>query len=338
MDIGIDLGTSRTRLFIDKKGKVLDEASVAAYNVAENRIIAVGDEAYAMLGKTPDSISAEFPIKDSVIDQSLLVEDMLNILIKQVYTGKIIMPRVVSSIPGDITEVEKRAVVNAISSFGVRRVYLIENIKAAAMGAGADIMNPYGTMVVNLGAGTSSVGVLSLGGIAMSKTVKTGGNKMDDDIVKYMRREHGLVIGNPMAEKCKRTIGRLIPIEKEVGFRVKGRDSLSGLPRFVDVTATEIMKVLLDTAKEIITTIKDVIEETPPELVGDIYTDGIILTGGLAKLEGFDKLISDVLDIKVKIANNPEDCVILGCGKAIDYIVEVEKNTKNDINPLMAAY
>ncbi len=338
MDIGIDLGTSRTRLFIDKKGKVLDEASVAAYNVAENRIIAVGDEAYAMLGKTPDSISAEFPIKDSVIDQSLLVEDMLNILIKQVYTGKIIMPRVVSNIPGDITEVEKRAVVNAISSFGVRRVYLIENIKAAAMGAGADIMGAHGTMVVNLGAGTCCAGVLSLGGIAMSKTVKTGGNKMDDDIVKYMRREHGLVIGNPMAEKCKRTIGRLVPIEKEVGFRVKGRDSLSGLPRFVDVTATEIMRVLMDTAKEIVSIIKDVIEETPPELVGDIYTDGIILTGALAKLEGFDTLISEVLDIKVTLANEPEDCVILGCGKAIDYIAEVEKNVKNDINPLMAAY
>lgn len=338
MDIGIDLGTSRTRLFIDKKGKVLDEASVAAYNVAENRIIAVGDEAYAMLGKTPDSISAEFPIKDSVIDQSLLVEDMLNILIKQVYTGKIIMPRVVSSIPGDITEVEKRAVVNAISSFGVRRVYLIENIKAAAMGAGADIMGAHGTMVVNLGAGTCCAGVLSLGGIAMSKTVKTGGNKMDDDIVKYMRREHGLVIGNPMAEKCKRTIGRLVPIEKEVGFRVKGRDALSGLPRFVDVTATEIMRVLMDTAKEIVSIIKDVIEETPPELVGDIYTDGIILTGALAKLEGFDTLISDVLDIRVTLASEPEDCVILGCGKAIDYIAEVEKNVKNDINPLMAAY
>lgn len=338
LDIGIDLGTSRTRLFIDKKGKVLDEASVAAYNVAENRIIAVGDEAYAMLGKTPDSISAEFPIKDSVIDQSLLVEDMLNILIKQVYTGKIIMPRVVSNIPGDITEVEKRAVVNAISSFGVRRVYLIENIKAAAMGAGADIMGAHGTMVVNLGAGTCCAGVLSLGGIAMSKTVKTGGNKMDDDIVKYMRREHGLVIGNPMAEKCKRTIGRLVPIEKEVGFRVKGRDSLSGLPRFVDVTATEIMRVLMDTAKEIVSIIKDVIEETPPELVGDIYTDGIILTGALAKLEGFDTLISEVLDIKVTLANEPEDCVILGCGKAIDYIAEVEKNVKNDINPLMAAY
>lgn len=338
MDIAIDLGTSRTRLFIEKKGKVLDEASVAAYNVAENDIIAVGDEAYSMLGKTPDSISAEFPIKDSVIDQSLLVEDMLNILIKQVYTGKIIMPRVVAQIPGDITEVEKRAVVNAISSFGVRRVYLIENTKVAAMGAGADIMGAHGTMVVNLGAGTCSAGVLSLGGIAVSKTIKTGGNKMDDDIVKYMRREHGLVIGNPMAEKCKRTIGRLIPIEKEVGFRVKGRDALTGLPRFVDVTATEVMKVLTETAVEIITMIKDVIEETPPELVGDIYTDGIILTGGLAKIEGFDKLIQDSLDIKVKTADAPEDCVILGCGQAIEYIAEVERNIKNDFNPLMAAY
>ncbi len=336
----MDLGSSRTRVYIDKKGKVLDEASVAAYNVSENRIIAVGDEAYAMLGKTPDSIQAEYPLSGGVIAQSLLAEDMVNILLKHVCTSKIVMPRVVASIPGDITEVEKRAVVNAISSFGVRRVFLIENTKVAAMGAGADIMGPHGTMVANLGAGTSNAAVLSLGGLSVNKCIKIGGNNMDEDIVKYIRKKYALVIGNPMAEKCKKAIGCLIKPEEEKNFRVKGRDAISGLPRYVDVTSSEIMNVIMETASQIVSLIKDVLEETPPELVGDIYSDGIILTGGLSKIDGFAQLIADSTEIKVTLAENPEDCVINGCGQAISYITEVEKNARSnmDINPLMAAY
>ena len=336
----MDLGSSRTRVYIDKKGKVLDEASVAAYNVSENRIIAVGDEAYAMLGKTPDSIQAEYPLSGGVIAQSLLAEDMVNILLKHVCTSKIVMPRVVASIPGDITEVEKRAVVNAISSFGVRRVFLIENTKVAAMGAGADIMGPHGTMVANLGAGTSNAAVLSLGGLSVNKCIKIGGNNMDEDIVKYIRKKYALVIGNPMAEKCKKSIRCLIKPEEEKNFRVKGRDAISGLPRYVDVTSSEIMNVIMETASQIVTLIKDVLEETPPELVGDIYSDGIILTGGLSKIDGFAQLIADSTEIKVTLAENPEDCVINGCGQAISYITEVEKNARSnmDINPLMAAY
>lgn len=340
MDIGIDLGSSRTRVFVEKKGIVLDEASVAAYNVAQNRIIAVGDEAYAMLGKTPDSIEAEYPLSGGVIAQSLLAEDMVNILLKHVCTSKIVMPRVVASIPGDITEVEKRAVVNAISSFGVRRVFLIENTKVAAMGAGSDIMSAHGTMVANLGAGISSAAILSLGGLSVNKTIKIGGNDMDEDIVKYIRKKYSLVIGNPMAEKCKNTIGCLYEPEEEKTFRVKGRDALSGLPRFVDVTSSEIMDVIMEPALEIVALIKDVLEEAPPELVGDVYSDGIILTGGLANIKGFAQLVAEKTDIKVSVAENPEDCVIKGCGRAINYIAEVERNAKmkNDINPLMAAY
>lgn len=339
MDIALDLGSSRTRLFIDKKGKVLDEASVAAYNVMSNKIIAVGDEAYAMLGKTPDSISAEYPLASGVIAQSALVEDMVHILMKHICTSKIIMPRVVASIPGDVTEVEKRAVVNAISAFGVRRVYLIENTKVAAMGAGLNIMGPHGTMVANLGAGTSSAAILSLGGIAESKSIKVGGNKMDDEIVKYIRHKYSLVIGHPMAERCKIAIGTLSDEpDDEKTFRVKGRDAIGGLPRFVDVKPGEIRDVIIETAMEIVSAIKDVIENAPPELVGDIYEDGITLTGGLAKLDGFAKLIADNTGIRVTVAKTPEDSVILGCGEAIQYIAEVEKNAKNEINPLMAAY
>lgn len=338
MDLAIDLGSSRTRIYIDKKGKVLDEASVAAYNVIRNEIIAVGDEAYAMLGKTPDSINAVHPISQGVIAESNLIEDMVNILMKHICNSKMVMPRVVAGIPGDVTEVEKRAVVNAISSFGVRRVYLIENTKAAAMGAGCDIMGPHGVMVADLGAGTTNIGVLSLGGISVSKCVKVGGEKMDDEIVKYMKKEYGLIIGNPMAEKCKNSIGCVMPPEQEVAFRAKGRDAMTGLPRFVDVTASEIMEVIMGTAMEIIAAIKDVLETTPPELVSDIRTDGIILTGALSKIKGFAQLVSNNTKLTVKVASNPEDCVINGCGKAIAYINEVEKNIKTDINPLMAAY
>lgn len=338
MDIAIDLGTCRTRIFIDKKGKVLDEASVAAYNVADNRIIAVGDEAYAMIGKTPDSINAVCPIENSVISESNLIEDTINILLKHVCTSKIVMPRVVAGVPGDITMVEKRAVVNAISSFGVRRVYLIENAKVAAMGAGADIMSPHGTMIVDLGGGTTNIAVLSLGGISVSKCVKLGGNIMDNEIIKYLKNEYSLVIGTSMAERCKRSIGCVVKPEQEVAFRAKGRDAMGGLPRYVDVTASELMNVLLPPAMEIVAAIKDVLESTPPELIGDIYTDGMILTGGLAQIGGFAKLISDNTDVKVRIADNPEDCVINGCGMAIKHIDEVEKNIKTDIHPLLAAY
>lgn len=338
MDIAIDLGSSRTRIFVDKKGKILDEASVASYNVVTNEIIAVGDDAYAMLGKTPDSINAVRPISEGVIAESNLIEDMVSILLKHVCTSKFVMPRVVACIPGDITEVEKRAVVNAISSFGVRRVYLIESTKAAAMGAGCDIMGPHGTIVADLGSGTTNVGVLSLGGISVSKTIKVGGEQMDNEIVKYMKQEHGLIIGNPMAEKCKNTIGCVVKPQEEVAFRVKGRDAMNGLPRYVDVTASEIMEVILPTAMEIVTVIKDVLEKAPPELVSDIYTDGIVLTGALSKIKDFDTLISNETELKVTVADTPEDCVIKGCGKAINYIEEVEKNIKTDIHPLMAAY
>jgi rod shape-determining protein MreB len=323
---------------MDKKGKVLDEASVAAYNVATGEIIAVGDEAHAMLGKTPDSIKAVFPIENSVISESNLIEDTINILLKHLCTGKIVMPRVVAAIPGDITEVEKRAVVNAISSFGVRRVYIIENTKAAAMGSGADIMSPHGTMVADLGGGTSNIAVLSLGGISVSKCIKLGGNIMDNEIVKYIKNKYSLIIGNIMAEKCKRAVGCLVEPEEETYFRVKGRDAMGGLPRFVDVSSSEIMQVLLPPAMEIVQAIKDVLEGTPPELIGDIYSDGIVITGGLSRIKGFAKLIANSTGIGVKIAENPEDCVINGCGEAIQYITEVEKNSKTELHPLMAAY
>ena len=338
MDIAVDLGSDRTRVFIENKGIVLDEASVVAFDVDTYDIVGIGNEAYKMIGKTPAGIRAMHPIDDSVISRSELVEDMVSILIKEVSPSKVTMPRVVASIPSEVTEVEKRAVVNAVSSIGVRKVYLIEAPKAAAMGCSLDITSPHGILIADVGSGTADIAVLSLGGISVSKCIKSAGCAMDEEIVKYIRKEHNLIIGTNMAEACKIAVGCVkIPKEPKL-FRVKGRDAVSGLPRFIDVGYAEIKPVIEDIALNIIRAIKDVLEQTPPELVGDIYTDGIILTGGLAKLTGFARLLSESTKLKVRVHKAAADCVINGCGKAIEYIDHPEKIQPGAVNPLIEAF
>lgn len=338
MDIAVDLGSDRTRVFIENKGIVLDEASVVAFDVDTYDIVGVGNEAYKMIGKTPADIRAMHPIDDGVISRSELVEDMVSILIKEVSPSKVTMPRVVASIPSEVTEVEKRAVVNAVSSIGVRKVYLIEAPKAAAMGCSLDITSPHGILIADIGSGTADIAVLSLGGISVSKCIKSAGCAMDEEIVKYIRKEHNLIIGTNMAEACKKAVGCVkIPKEPKL-FRVKGRDAVSGLPKFIDVGYAEIKPVIEDIALNIIRAIKDVLEQTPPELVGDIYTDGIILTGGLAKLTGFARLLSESTKLKVRVHKAAADCVINGCGKAIEYIDHPEKIQPGAVNPLIEAF
>ena len=338
MDIAVDLGSDRTRVFIENKGIVLDEASVVAFDVDTYDIVGVGNEAYKMIGKTPAGIRVMHPIDDGVISRSELVEDMVSILIKEVSPSKVTMPRVVASIPSEVTEVEKRAVVNAVSSIGVRKVYLIEAPKAAAMGCSLDITSPHGILIADVGSGTADIAVLSLGGISVSKCIKSAGCAMDEEIVKYIRKEHNLIIGTNMAEACKIAVGCVkIPKEPKL-FRVKGRDAVSGLPKFIDVGYAEIKPVIEDIALNIIRAIKDVLEQTPPELVGDIYTDGIILTGGLAKLTGFARLLSESTKLKVRVHKAAADCVINGCGKAIEYIDHPEKIQPGAVNPLIEAF
>lgn len=317
MDIAIDLGSDRTRVFIENKGKVLDEASVVTYDIDTDEIYAVGDEAYRMIGKTPVGIRAVHPLDSGVIAQSELVEDMVSILLKEVCTVKVVMPRVVTAIPCDVTEVEKRAVVNAVSSFGVRRVYLIESPKAAALGCGIDITSPHGVMIADIGSGTAEIAVLSLGGIAVSKSIKQAGSAMDNEIVKYVRKQYNLIIGTNMAESCKKEIGCVKVPAEPLTFRVKGRDAVSGLPRYVEVSSEEIKNAIEEIALGIVNAIKDVLEKTPPELTSDIYTDGIILTGGLAKLSGFARLVSEATKLRVRVHKSAADCVIMGCGRAI---------------------
>ena len=337
MDIALDLGTANARLRVNDSENAIDQPSVIAYNKDNNEILAVGEEAYAMLGKTSAKINVVFPLEGGVIAESGLVEELVNIFMAEVCTSRVVMPRVVACIPGEITEVEKRAIVGAISSFGVRRVLLIEAAKAAAFGSGRDIMTPHGTMIVDMGAGTVDIAVMSLGGMSVSKTIKNAGNSMDEEIIKYVRRKHGLIIGKAMAKSCKEAIACVADADKELTFRLKGRDSLRGLPRALMVNATEIKEAISDIATVIVNAIVDVLEDTPPELLGDIQMDGIFLTGGLAKLTGMKELLEKETGITVHIARDPSDCVVAGCFKATRYIEEAETQRAN-LNPLMTVY
>ncbi|MBR1534312.1 MAG: rod shape-determining protein, partial [Ruminococcus sp.] len=315
----------------------IDEPSVIAYNTEDNEILAYGHDAYQMLGRTSAKIKVVFPLEGGVIAESGLVEEMVNIFLGEVCTSRVVMPRVVACIPGEITEVEKRAVVGAISSFGVRRVLLIEAAKAAAFGTGLDIMGPHGVMVADLGAGTIDVAVMSLGGVSVSKTLKQAGNAMDDEIIKYIRKNHNLIIGKAMAKACKEAIACVIQFPEERTFRVKGRDAVRGLPRAIEVTSTEIMQAIRDVGINIIDTITDALEDTPPELLADIHSDGITLTGGLSKLYGMKELLEKQTGIKIHVAKDPQDSVVKGCFRATKYIEEAEAQ-RTSLNPLMTVY
>ena len=260
-----------------------------------------------------------------------------NIFMAEVCTSRVVMPRVVACIPGEITEVEKRAIVGAISSFGVRRVLLIEAAKAAAFGCGRDIMTPHGTMIVDMGAGTVDIAVMSLGGMSVSKTLKIAGNAMDEEIIKYVRRRHGLIIGKAMAKSCKESIACVAAEGETRTFRLKGRDSLRGLPRAVQITSAEITEAIGDIATMILNAVIDVLEDTPPELLGDIQMDGIFLTGGLAQLTGMKQFIEKETGIAVHVAHDPADCVVAGCYKATRFIEEAEAQ-RMTLNPLMTVY
>ena len=337
MDIALDLGTANARLRTNENENAIDQPSVIAYNKDNNEILAVGEEAYAMLGRTSAKISVVFPLEGGVIAESGLVEEMVNIFMAEVCTSRVVMPRVVACIPGEITEVEKRAIVGAISSFGVRRVLLIEAAKAAAFGSGKDIMTPHGTMIVDMGAGTVDIAVMSLGGMSVAKTIKTAGNAMDEEIIKYVRRKHGLIIGKAMARSCKESAASAYEPDESLTFRLKGRDSLRGLPRAQMITSVEISEAIADITNIILNAIIDVLEDTPPELLGDIQMDGITLTGGLAQLSGMKELIEKETGITVHVAKNPSDCVVAGCFKATKFIEEAEAQ-RTTLNPLMTVY
>lgn len=338
LDIAIDLGTSRTRIFLQNKGVVVDEPSVITINLEDDSVVAVGQEAYMMLGRTSSRISAMYPLSGGVISDFGLVEAMIGSMLKRVVSSKIGMPRAVACVPSEITEVEKRAVVNAISGAGVRRVCLIEEPVAAAIGAGLDINSPHGSFVVDIGGGTTDMAVISLSGIAVSRSIKQAGNVMDDELIKYVKKKYNMLIGKRMAEDAKISIGSVVPGCVSGTYRIKGRNLLTGMPMWVDLSADETVEPLKDIAAAIVRQVQDILEETPPELIGDIYSDGIVLTGAGSQLKGIDMLIKAATDLQVRVADEPDLCVIKGCGDAIKYIDALNKADRGGINPISDQY
>lgn len=325
-DIGIDLGTANTLIHIKGKGIVTREPSVVAINVKTNEIKAVGESAKEMIGRTPGTIEVIRPMKDGVIADFDVTQNMLKYFIKQVIsTSTFSKPRIVICVPSGVTEVEKRAVEEATIQAGAKEAHLIEEPMAAAIGANLPVEEPYGSMVVDVGGGTSEVAVISLGGIVTSKSLRVAGDEMDDAIASHIKREYNLMIGERTAELIKITIGSAYPLETRKTMEISGRDLVTGLPKNIVITDEEIRESLKETVNAIVDAIKFTLEKTPPELAADIMDRGITLTGGGALLNGLDKLIKEETDMPVTIADNPLDCVALGTGKVLEDIEILRK-------------
>ena len=320
-DIGIDLGTANVLVYVSGKGIVLEEPSVVAIEKRTNSVLAVGEEARKMIGRTPGNIVAIRPLKGGVISDYDVTEKMLTYFINKVVDKKgfrrFFMPRIMVCVPTGVTEVEKRAVEEATRQAGAREVYIIEEPIAAAIGSGIDISKPNGSMVVDIGGGTADIAVISLGGAVVSESIKIGGDKFDEAIVRYMRKKHNLLIGERSAEKMKIEIGTAYKREEEKSMKISGRNLVTGLPEAITITSTEMLEALDECAEQIVVTAHNVMEKTPPELSADISDSGIIMTGGGSLLYGLDKRIEERLGIKVIVADEPLACVAKGTGSAL---------------------
>lgn len=335
-EVGIDLGTANVLVYIKGKGIVLCEPSVVAINNDTDEILAVGEEARQMLGRTPANIVAIRPLRDGVVSDYDITERMLKYFIRKTCgSGRFFKPKIMVCVPSGVTEVEKRAVREAAEQAGGKDVFLMEEPVAAAIGAGIDISKPDGAMVIDIGGGTTDIAVISLGGIVASTSVKMAGDKFDEAIVKYMRKAHKLYIGERTAEDLKLTIGTAFPREEAVIKECRGRDLVTGLPKSVDVSSEEIMAALEEPLHEICEAVHNVLERTPPELAADISNSGIMVTGGGALLYGIDKRIEDRTGIKVIIAEDPKSCVAIGTGKALDQLESLKSNYLNKRAPYL---
>ena len=329
-DIGIDLGTASVLVFIKGKGVVLQEPSVVALDKNSGRLLKVGEEAQAMLGRTPGNIVAIRPLREGVISDYDMTERMLREFIHKVNGGfQLFKPRVIICVPSGITEVEERAVVDAGIQAGARRVYLIEEPVAAAIGAGIDIAKPDGHMVVDIGGGTSDIAVISLSGVVESASIKVAGDQFNEALIKYMRRKHNILIGERTAEIMKMEIGCVFPREQEMTIEVKGRCLMTGLPKTLTISSTEMLEAFEEPAERILEAIHGVLERTPPELVADIANNGIMLTGGGSLIAGLDKLVEARTGIHTMVAENAISCVALGTGKSLDSLSSMTDGTVN---------
>ncbi|MDI9514442.1 MAG: rod shape-determining protein [Bacillota bacterium] len=320
-EIGIDLGTANTLVYLKSKGVILREPSVVAINNNTGEVLAVGLEAKQMIGRTPGNITAIRPLKDGVIADFETTQGMLKYFIrKAVGSNPLKKPRIIICVPSGVTEVEKRAVVDSAISAGAKEAFLIEEPMASAIGAGLPVAEPSGSMVVDIGGGTSEVAVISLGGVVVSRSLRVAGDEFDDSIINYIKKEYNLMVSERTAEAIKMKIGSAYPLDEEETCTISGRDLVTGLPKDLDISSVEIREALREPVNAVVDSIRFTLEKTPPELASDIMERGIMLTGGGGLLRGLDQLISKETGIPVFVADNPIDCVVVGTGKVLEEI------------------
>ena len=320
-DMGIDLGTATTLVYIKNQGIVLCEPSVVAVQAGTSHVLAVGEEAKRMLGRTPGNIIAIRPMRNGVIADFEITEAMLRYFIKKVHNSRrLVRPRMVIAIPSGITEVEKRAVKDSALHAGAREVYMVEEPVAAAIGVGLPIQEPSGSMIIDIGGGTTEMAVISLAGIVFSKSIRVAGDEMDEAIINYLKKTYNLMIGERTAEEIKVSIGSAYPLDEELTMEVRGRDLIAGLPKMITVSSEEIREALAEPIAQIVEAIRITLERTPPELSADLMEKGLILAGGGSLLRGLDKLISEETGLPVHIAEDPLTAVALGTGKVLSEI------------------
>ena len=320
MKIGIDLGTANVLVYVKGRGIVIQEPSVVAVS-EDNRIVAVGEEAREMIGRTPGNITAIRPMKDGVIADYVITEAMLRYFIGRATRGSFgfSKPEVMISVPAGVTSVEKRAVRDAALKAGAREAYLIEEPLAAAIGANVPISSPSGNMVIDIGGGTTEIAVISLGGIVVSQSLRIGGNRFDESIASYIRKKYNLMVGERTAEDVKIQIGTALPLERELQMEVRGRDLIAGLPRTIPITSSEVMEAIELPLQSVVTAVRQVLEQTPPELSSDIIDKGMVMSGGGALLRSFDRLLTQVTGVPCHVAENPLNCVAMGTGLALEH-------------------
>ncbi len=325
-DIGIDLGTANSVVYVKDHGIVLREPSVVAIQAGTNNVLAVGEEAKRMVGRTPGSIVAIRPMKDGVIADFEITESMLRYFIRKVHNRRsMVAPRVIVAVPSGITEVEKRAVKDSATHAGARKVYLIEEPMAAAIGVGMPVQEPAGNMIVDIGGGTTEVALISLAGIVFSRSIRVAGDELDEAIIQYMKRAYNLMVGERTAEEIKIRIGSAFPLEQEMTLEVKGRDLVAGLPKTLTVSSQEIREALLDPVSQIVESVRIALERCPPELAADLVDRGIMLAGGGALLRGVDRLLAEETGLPVHIADDPLSAVAEGTGRVLNELQFLEK-------------
>jgi rod shape-determining protein MreB len=331
MKIGIDLGTANILVYVQGKGIVITEPSVVAVS-DDNRIVAVGEEAREMIGRTPGNIQAIRPMKDGVIADYVITEAMLSHFIGKV-RGRVrfARPEVMISVPAGVTSVEKRAVRDAALKAGAKEAFLIEEPLAAAIGANVPISGPSGNMIIDIGGGTSEIAVIALGGIVVSHSLRVGGNKFDEAIATYIRKKYNLMVGERTAEEVKMQIGTALPLERELTMEVRGRDLIAGLPRTIPITSSEVMEAIEQPLQQLVAAVRSVLEQTPPELSSDIIDKGMVMSGGGALLRNIDKLLTQVTGVPCHVAENALDCVALGTGLALEHFDFFKKSLVQQI-------